>query len=82
MDIKKEFRDFSVKHLGNNGLVTDQYMGMLNPTNLTPYITEERRLNVAQMDVFSRLMMDRPEQGYSDLYQFAWRKCLCRIGNL
>ena len=59
MDIKKEFRDFSVKHLGNNGLVTDQYMEMFNPTNLTPYITEERRLNVAQMDVFSRLMMDR-----------------------
>jgi len=59
MDIKKEFRDFSVKHLGNNGLVTDQYMGALNPTNLTPYIMEERKLNVAQMDVFSRLMMDR-----------------------
>jgi ATP-dependent Clp protease protease subunit len=59
MDIKKEFRDFSVKHLGNSGLVTDQYMGMYGPTNLTPYIMEERRLNVAQMDVFSRLMMDR-----------------------
>ena len=59
MDIKKEFRDFSVKHLGNNGLVTDQYMGMYGPTNLTPYIMEERRMNVAQMDVFSRLMMDR-----------------------
>ena len=59
MDIKKEFRDFSVKHLGNNGLDTEQYMGMFNPMNLTPYITEERRLNVAQMDVFSRLMMDR-----------------------
>lgn len=59
MDINKEFRDFSVKHLGNSGLATDQYMGMFNPTNLTPYITEERRLNVAQMDVFSRLMMDR-----------------------
>ena len=59
MDIKKEFRDFSVKHMGNNGLVTDQYMGMFNPTNLTPYIMEERRMNVAQMDVFSRLMMDR-----------------------
>lgn len=59
MDIKKEFRDFSVKHLGNNGLVTDQYMGMYGPTGLTPYIMEERRLNVAQMDVFSRLMMDR-----------------------
>ncbi|ANF49503.1 ATP-dependent Clp endopeptidase proteolytic subunit ClpP [Chryseobacterium glaciei] len=59
MDIKKEFRDFSVKHLGNSGLVTDQYMGMYGPTNLTPYIMEERRMNVAQMDVFSRLMMDR-----------------------
>ena len=59
MDIKKDFRDFSVKHLGNNGLATDQYMGMFNPTNLTPYIMEERRMNVAQMDVFSRLMMDR-----------------------
>jgi ATP-dependent Clp protease, protease subunit len=59
MDIKKEFRDFSVKHLGNSGLATDQYMGMYGPTSLTPYIMEERRLNVAQMDVFSRLMMDR-----------------------
>lgn len=59
MDIKKDFRDFSVKHLGNSGLATDQYMGMLGPTNLTPYIMEERRLNVTQMDVFSRLMMDR-----------------------
>lgn len=59
MDIKKDFRDFSVKHLGNSGLATDKYMGMFNPTNLTPYIMEERRLNVAQMDVFSRLMMDR-----------------------
>ncbi len=59
MNIKKDFRDFSVKHLGNNGLATDQYMNAFNPTNLTPYIMEERRLNVAQMDVFSRLMMDR-----------------------
>ena len=59
MDIKKDFRDFSVKHLGNSGLATDKYMGMYGPTNLTPYIMEERRLNVAQMDVFSRLMMDR-----------------------
>ena len=59
MDIKKDFRDFSVKHLRNSGLATDQYMSMYGPTNLTPYIMEERRLNVAQMDVFSRLMMDR-----------------------
>ena len=59
MDIKKDFRDFSVKHMGHSGLATDQYMGMYGPTNLTPYIMEERRLNVTQMDVFSRLMMDR-----------------------
>ena len=62
MDINKEFRDFSVKHMGNSGTATDKYMGMyggFGPTNLTPYIMEERRLNVTQMDVFSRLMMDR-----------------------
>lgn len=52
MDIKKEFRDYAVKHLGVNGLAADQYMGIYGPTNLTPYIMEERRLNVAQMDVF------------------------------
>jgi ATP-dependent Clp protease, protease subunit len=59
MDIQKEFRNFAVKHQGISGLATDQYMGMQTPTNLTPYIMEERRMNVAQMDVFSRLMMDR-----------------------
>lgn len=59
MDIKKDFRDYAVKHLNQSGLATDQYMGMYGPTNLTPYIMEERRMNVAQMDVFSRLMMDR-----------------------
>ena len=45
--------------MGNSGLATDEYMGMFSPMNLTPYIMEERRMNVAQMDVFSRLMMDR-----------------------
>jgi ATP-dependent Clp protease, protease subunit len=59
MDIQKEFRNFAVKHQGISGLATDQYMGLQTPTNLTPYIMEERRMNVAQMDVFSRLMMDR-----------------------
>lgn len=59
MNINKEFRDFSVKHMGNSGLATDQYMDSFSPMNLTPYIMEERRMNVAQMDVFSRLMMDR-----------------------
>ncbi|MGB1241444.1 MAG: ClpP family protease [Chitinophagales bacterium] len=33
--------------------------GRVNPTGMTPYIIEERPMNVAQLDVFSRLMMDR-----------------------
>lgn len=52
-----EFRKFATKHLGINSLMTDQYMSSIE--NVTPYIIEERSLNVTQMDVFSRLMMDR-----------------------
>lgn len=58
MDIKKEFRNFAVNHQGINGLATDQYLAS-SPSNMTPYIMEERQMNVSQMDVFSRLMMDR-----------------------
>lgn len=54
MDLGKEFHKYAVKHQGINSLVVDQYIN-----SMTPYITEERKLNVAQMDVFSRLMMDR-----------------------
>jgi ATP-dependent Clp protease protease subunit len=53
-----EFRKYSVKHRGMSGLYLDDYMRK-SVTNLTPYIIEERPLNVAQLDVFSRLMMDR-----------------------
>lgn len=49
-----EFRKYAVKHKGINSNIYDQYV-----SSLTPYIIEERQLNVAQMDVFSRLMMDR-----------------------
>lgn len=39
---------------------TEDYVNKIfTPNNMTPYIIEERQLNVAQMDVFSRLMMDR-----------------------
>ncbi len=55
---QNEFRKYAVKHRGINGLTFDQYTGHVN-SSLTPYIIEERQLNVAQMDVFSRLMMDR-----------------------
>jgi ATP-dependent Clp protease protease subunit len=61
---QNEFRKYAVGHLGMSGNTMDDYMRQTNarliqPTNLTPYIIEERPMNVAQMDVFSRLMMDR-----------------------
>ncbi len=61
--MKNDFRDYAVKHLGMNGLALDQYTSMNNQvfdsSFISPTIIEERQLNVAQMDVFSRLMMDR-----------------------
>src|SRR5689334_1299504 len=58
MYINNEFRKYAVKHRGMSGMHLDQYMGK-SVQSLTPYIIEERPLNVASMDVFSRLMMDR-----------------------
>jgi ATP-dependent Clp protease protease subunit len=57
----QEFRKFAIKHKGISSLTYDSYAAHVsaNPTALTPYIIEERPLNVASMDVFSRLMMDR-----------------------
>lgn len=53
-----DFRKYATKHLGMNSMVFDDVIrsqaGYLNP-----YILEERQLNVTQLDVFSRLMMDR-----------------------
>lgn len=57
--MENEFRKYAIKHRGIGSLTLDSYMRVSIPTNMTPYITEERQLNVAQMDVFSRLMMDR-----------------------
>lgn len=51
----KEFRKYAIKHHGISSTYVDGYI----ESSLTPYIIEERQLNVAQMDVFSRLMMDR-----------------------
>ena len=53
-----DFRKYVVKHLGMNGQALDDVVSMQNQY-LNPYILEERQLNVTQMDVFSRLMMDR-----------------------
>ena len=53
-----DFRKYAVGHLGMNGMVLDDVM-RAQTQYLNPYILEERQLNVTQMDVFSRLMMER-----------------------
>lgn len=57
--MKNDFRDYAVKHLGMNPLALDKYASTITSSYISPTIIEERQLNVAQMDVFSRLMMDR-----------------------
>ena len=75
MNFGKEFEKYAVKHQGINSNTLDGYMKHSAPkaaasipringiigdvTNLTPNIIEERPMNVAVMDVYSRLMMDR-----------------------
>ena len=56
--MNNDFRKFATKHLGINGMALDDVVSCQNQY-LNPYILEERQLNVTQMDVFSRLMMDR-----------------------
>ena len=53
-----DFRRYATGHLGMNGMVLDDVM-RVQAQYLNPYILEERQLNVTQMDVFSRLMMER-----------------------
>lgn len=53
-----DFQKYAKKHLGMNGLALDQYMDVTS-SYISPTIIEERQMNVASMDVFSRLMMDR-----------------------
>lgn len=53
-----DFRKYATKHIGIDGMVLDDVIKYQNQY-LNPYILEERKLNVTQMDVFSRLMMDR-----------------------
>ncbi len=58
MNDAKEFNKYATKHKGISSLTMHRYESMIS-NSLTPYIIEERQLNVASMDVFSRLMMDR-----------------------
>lgn len=58
MNYTSDFRKFATGKVGMNGMVLDDVM-RTQAQYLNPYILEERQLNVTQMDVFSRLMMDR-----------------------
>lgn len=59
MDYGKEFKKFATKDQGINSLYYDQIVSSMTPVGLTPNIIEERQMNIAIFDVFSRLMMDR-----------------------
>lgn len=56
--MNNDFKKFATRHIGIDSMVIDDVISMQNQY-LNPYILEERQLNVTQMDVFSRLMMDR-----------------------
>jgi len=58
MKSRNEFCKYAVGHLGISSLNLDRYQSLYN-YYVSPTIIEERQLNVASMDIFSRLMMDR-----------------------
>ena len=58
MENKNEFRKYAVKHAGISSMTLDRFSSAYS-NYISPTIIEERQLNVASMDVFSRLMMDR-----------------------
>lgn len=73
MDRNNDFRKYAVGHAGLSGTMVDDYARAISreaslsglssaapvADYINPYILEERQLNVTQLDVFSRLMMDR-----------------------
>ncbi|MBO6607877.1 ATP-dependent Clp protease proteolytic subunit [Psychroserpens sp.] len=59
MDYAKEFEKFAIKDQGVSSTYYNKIISSMYPTALTPNIIEERQMNIAIFDVFSRLMMDR-----------------------
>tara|TARA_B100001564_G_C20670099_1_gene685774 strand:+ start:12338 stop:13015 length:678 start_codon:yes stop_codon:yes gene_type:complete len=59
MDYGKEFKKFAIKDQAVSSTYYDQIISSMAPIGLTPNIIEERQMNIAIFDVFSRLMMDR-----------------------
>ena len=58
MDYKNEFKKYATKHKGISSLHLENFSSVY-ANYISPTIIEERQMNVASMDVFSRLMMDR-----------------------
>jgi ATP-dependent Clp protease protease subunit len=62
---KDEFMKYATKHLGMSSMHLEKYIEKTTPTTnpnlqgFTPYVIEERSMNIQALDVFSRLMMDR-----------------------
>lgn len=59
MSNKSEFQKYATMHMGISSLKLHDYSNRIMANYISPTIIEERQMNVAQMDVFSRLMMDR-----------------------
>ena len=59
MNYSEEFKKYAIKDQGISSTYYDKIMSSMYPSNLTPNIIEERQMNIAIFDVFSRLMMDR-----------------------
>ena len=59
MDFAKEFEKFATKDQGISSTYYNKIISSMYPAGLTPNIIEERQMNIAIFDVFSRLMMDR-----------------------
>ena len=59
MDFAKEFEKFATKDQGISSTYYNKIISSMYPSGLTPNIIEERQMNIAIFDVFSRLMMDR-----------------------
>jgi ATP-dependent Clp protease protease subunit len=64
MTIGDDFKNYAINHMGISSLDFFNYEQLQeriygHQASLTPYILEERELRVTQMDIFSRMMMDR-----------------------
>ena len=59
MNYSEEFKKYAIKDQGISSTYYEKIMSSMYPSNLTPNIIEERQMNIAIFDVFSRLMMDR-----------------------